>query len=141
MASISYHTINTQEPKIPKENIKNWLESLENKHEIEFTINYIFCNDSEILKINKEHLNHDYYTDIITFDLSTNNSKHIISDIFISIDTVLSNSKLENTNFTNEIIRVISHGILHLLGHNDKTEEEKQAMRNLENKAIEAILG
>lgn len=140
MASITYHTINTEEPNLPKDAIQKWLEELEKSNKKEFTINYIFCNDDEILKINKTHLNHDYFTDIITFDLSAKNSNHIISDIFISTDTVLSNCKLENTNFANEIIRVITHGVFHLLNFKDKTEEEKTKMRQLENEAIEQIL-
>lgn len=140
MASISYHTINTKEPNLPKKKIQDWIESIEKKEKVEFSINYIFCDDNEILRINRDHLNHNYHTDIITFDLSTKGTNHIISDIFISNDTVLSNSKTENTNFATEIIRVLSHGVLHLLGFNDKTEAEKQEMRSQENKAIEFIL-
>lgn len=93
-------------------------------------INYIFCSDEYLLKINKEHLDHDYLTDIITFPLS--DSDTIEADIFISLDRVKENSGKLNLYFLDELHRVIIHGVLHLLGYGDKTSEEKSLMRKKE---------
>ncbi|WP_167964453.1 rRNA maturation RNase YbeY [Saonia flava] len=97
-------------------------------------INYIFCDDRYLLEINKKYLNHDTYTDIITFDYSAGNL--ISSDIFISIDRVRENAANLDVDFEEELLRVMSHGILHLLGFNDKTEDEKAQMRVKENEMI-----
>lgn len=97
-------------------------------------INYIFCDDSYLLKINQDHLSHDTFTDIITFDYSVNNQ--ISSDIFISIDRVRENAFTFNVDFHNEILRVMAHGILHLFGYTDKNDEDKKTMRAKENEMI-----
>ena len=94
-------------------------------------INYIFCSDSYLLIINKEYLGHDYYTDIITFDQSDQENQ-ISGDIFISIDRVRENAETFNVSFTDELHRVMIHGVLHLIGVNDKTPDEKSEMRKLE---------
>ncbi len=115
--------------------IIKWIKLLIKKHNFKLgDINYIFCDDEYILKINKEFLNHDYYTDIITFDYVNNNI--INGDIFISITTVESNSIQFSTTFQEELNRVISHGILHLIGFKDKTEEEQDLMTKMENDAL-----
>ena len=100
-------------------------------------ISIVFTNDDYLLKINKQYLKHDYYTDIITFDYSEN--KIISGDIFISIDRVTENSVTFKTPFLNELHRVIIHGILHLIGYNDHTPLEKQTMRNKENYYLRKI--
>ena len=101
-------------------------------------INYIFCSDEYLLKINREHLNHDYYTDIITFDNSEDT--HVIeSDIFISIDRVKENAKNQKASFDHELNRVMIHGVLHLLGFGDKTEEEKKVMREKEDACLSLL--
>ena len=94
-------------------------------------ITFVFCDDNYLLKINKEFLDHDTYTDIITFDYSTGNE--VISEIYVSTTRVEENAKKYKQTFENEIHRVIIHGVLHLCGYNDKTEEEKQIMRDKEN--------
>jgi probable rRNA maturation factor len=100
----------------------------------EGTINYIFCSDKYLLEINKEYLNHDYFTDIITFNY---NERDIISgDIFISLDTVKANAEEYKVTYDNELLRVIIHGILHLVGFNDKTEDQKKEMRHKEDDAL-----
>ena len=96
--------------------------------------NYIFCSNSKILEINQSYLNHNYYTDIISFDYS--NEKKISGDIYISIDTVYLNSVQYKTTFYDELHRVIIHGVLHFLGKNDKTIQQKKEMRLAENDAI-----
>ncbi len=97
-------------------------------------IAYIFCSDESILEINKQYLNHDYYTDIITFDYSENNL--ISGDIFISIDTVKSNAEEFGEDFNTELHRIMIHGILHLCGQDDKTHELRIEMTRKENIAI-----
>lgn len=94
-------------------------------------VTLIFCSDEELLTLNQEHLKHDYYTDIITFDYST--ETYIAGDLFISIDRVLENSSVEKVSFDEELHRVVYHGLLHLLGYNDKNEEEIRTMRSKEN--------
>ena len=95
------------------------------------TINYIFCTDEYLLQINQQYLNHNTYTDIITFPLSEKNEP-ISSDIFISTDRIKENAKTFNTSFQNELHRVIFHGILHLCGYKDKTKEQSALMRQKE---------
>lgn len=93
------------------------------------TISYMFCSDKEILEVNKQFLNHDYYTDIITFQYGL---QHTDADIYISIETVLANAKQLKKPFKNELLRVIIHGILHLCGYKDKSKEQKTIMRGRE---------
>jgi len=97
-------------------------------------INFYFTDDTEILEINKKYLAHNYYTDIITFNYCTENS--ISGDIVISVDTVKTNAKDYNVTFENELHRVIVHGILHLLGFDDSTEEQKKEIREKESWAL-----
>jgi len=97
-------------------------------------INYIFCEDEYLLKINQKHLNHNTFTDIITFDYSK--GQVISGDIFISIDRVKENADIFNKTFQEELLRVMAHGILHLLGYNDKTNDEVLVMRNKEEEKI-----
>ena len=115
--------------------IKSWIKDIiqQNKKDLG-DINYIFCSDEKILEINKEFLKHDYYTDIISFDYCEVNK--INGDIFISIDTVKSNSIKYKTEFIEELHRVIIHGVLHFLGFKDKTKTDAEKMREAENKAL-----
>ena len=98
------------------------------------SLNFIFCSDDYILEINKKHLNHDFYTDIITFDLSE--TKSIQGEIYISTDRVKDNANTFHTSFKEEIHRVIFHGVLHLCGLKDKTNKEQQQMRIAEQNAL-----
>jgi probable rRNA maturation factor len=95
----------------------------------------IFCSDEYLLEMNVEHLSHDYYTDIITFDYCE--GEIISGDIFISVDRVRENARNYKVKYENEIVRVVGHGFLHLLGFGDKTEEESGEMRKMENIVIE----
>lgn len=113
-----------------------WLTTIITKYEMELShLNYIFCSDEYLLNINIEHLNHDYYTDIITFDLSEEEGI-VEGDLFISVDRVKENAVTNNTTFINELNRVVAHGTLHLLGFKDKTEEESADMRKAEELAL-----
>ncbi|MDR1055544.1 MAG: rRNA maturation RNase YbeY [Prevotellaceae bacterium] len=94
-------------------------------------INIIFCSDEYLLDMNKQYLNHDYYTDVITFDYSE--GPVVSGDIFISIDMVRSNAEEYAPSFEHELYRVIFHGVLHLCGYKDKSEDEERLMRGKEN--------
>lgn len=94
------------------------------------SINYIFCTDKALLEINKQFLKHDFYTDIITFDLSE--SDEIAAEIYISVDRVRDNASLLGVSFKSELHRVIFHGALHLCGYSDKTKDQKAEMRGKE---------
>ena len=110
------------------ENLKNWIENIivsEGKKLGE--INYIFCDDEYLLKINQDFLDHDYYTDIITFDQVR--GKTISGEIFVSLQRIKDNASLISKNYEEEKKRVIAHGILHLCGYKDKTKKEKKTMR------------
>ena len=104
----------------------------ENKKEGD--INYVFCDDEYILEINKQYLDHDYYTDIISFDYSVGNELH--GDLFVSVERVKENATNFDATFDEELKRVIIHGILHYIGYKDKSEEEELLMRQKENEKI-----
>jgi rRNA maturation RNase YbeY len=113
-------------------NLKEWIENtIKDEKKTPGVVNLIFCSDDYLLKMNNNYLNHDYFTDVITFDYSLNNK--ISGDIFISIDRVKENAQRYQNDFLNEILRVIIHGILHLVGYNDKSENEKIIMTEKEN--------
>lgn len=97
-------------------------------------LQYIFCSDNYLLNINQKYLNHDYYTDIISFDLSE--EQGIIGEIYISIDRVKENAQKFNVSFETELQRVIFHGALHLCGYKDKTDKQAEVMRRKEDEYI-----
>ena len=118
-----------------KAKLKLWIKSITEKEKhVIGTINYVFCNDNELLEINVKHLNHNTFTDIITFDY-TEGTK-INSDIFISVERVSENAKKFQVPFEEELHRVMIHGILHLCGYKDKTKLDSDLMRKKENWAL-----
>jgi len=102
-------------------------------------LQYIFCSDEYLLEINKQHLQHNYYTDIITFDLSEKPNA-VIGEIYISVDRVRDNAQNYDATFKNELLRVIFHGALHLCGFKDKTEKDQTLMRKAEDKYLQYYL-
>jgi probable rRNA maturation factor len=111
--------------------IKKWIkETILNEGKTMGEITYVFCSDNYLYKINLEHLQHDTFTDIITFDYCVD--EIINSDIFISIDRIKDNALTFQTTFQNELSRVMIHGILHLIGYKDKSNQEKELMRSKE---------
>jgi rRNA maturation RNase YbeY len=135
---ITYITDNVKNPLKNKRTINAWIKYVANKYNKKIgEIAYIFCNDEKILEVNKQYLEHDYYTDIITFDYCEGNT--LSGDIFISIDTVQSNANEYNVSFEEELYRIIIHGILHLCGQEDKTPETRAEMTLKENDALEML--
>ncbi len=121
-----------------KRKIVNWIKEIAESHNITTgEISIIFVSDSDILEINKQYLNHNYFTDIITFDYSS--KRTIEGDIFISVDTVNTNSVIFKSTFNEEILRVIIHGVLHLIGFKDKSDKEQKSMRMNEDLALEVF--
>ncbi|QLG45272.1 rRNA maturation RNase YbeY [Costertonia aggregata] len=98
------------------------------------TINFIFCKDDYLLKVNQQYLNHDTFTDIITFDYTK--GKEVSGDIFISVDRVNENAIKFKVPFEEELLRVMAHGVLHLMGFNDKSEDDIVIMREKENEKM-----
>lgn len=132
---ISFQCEGVNLPKIDVAALCRWISEVASGYNKKVgNIVYMFCGDDYILKTNREFLNHDYYTDIITFDYSNGNK--IEGDILISVDTVKSNAEKYNIAFDQELKRVIIHGILHLCGIKDKTPEEREEMEKAENKAL-----
>ena len=132
MIDFNYETEFTLEN---EEAIGSWISNViksENKKEGE--INYIFCDDEYLLQINQEHLQHDYYTDIISFDYSVGNE--INGDMFISVDRVKENAQDFNVSFDDELKRVIVHGVLHYFGYKDKSEADELLMRTKEDEKL-----
>jgi rRNA maturation RNase YbeY len=119
--------------------VRAWLKKVAKKEGYSILgLNYIFCSDEYLLQINKDFLEHDYYTDIITFDQSEVKGK-MEGDIFISIDRVKDNAKTEGTTFTEELHRVLAHGVLHLTGYKDKTPKDAKKMRAKEEEALKLL--
>ena len=115
-----------------EERVKQWLQVVADDYSFGLgTISFIFCNDEYILDVNRKYLNHDYYTDVITFDYRE--GKILSGDVFISLDTVQSNALEFNTTYEDELHRVIVHSVLHLIGYKDKTDEDARVMRLNEN--------
>lgn len=135
---IQYIAEGIQLPKLEKLKINRWIKAIAAEHGKKTgEIAYIFCNDDRILEVNKQYLQHDYYTDIITFDYSE--GFMISGDIFISIDTVKSNANEFGVTFEQELLRILIHGILHLCGQDDKTMELREQMTQKENRALEKL--
>ena len=133
--AIAYYAEEVNLPTIKKKAVGDWIRKVASLYgKRTGDISYIFCSDEKILEVNKQYLQHDYYTDIISFDY-TEGTK-ISGDLFISLDTVKSNSENFGTDYTEELHRIIIHGILHLCGINDKGPGEREIMTQKENEAL-----
>lgn len=123
-------------PSFRKREVTKWIRNVANSYGKKVgEIGYLFCDDEKILEVNREYLQHDYYTDIITFDYDEGNT--INGDLVISLDTVRTNAEQFGKTYEEELLRVIIHGILHLCGINDKGPGEREIMEAAENKALE----
>lgn len=133
---VRFHYADRQLNYSPKSKLKEMVTTIFAKEQIACKqIDYIFCSDDYLLNINQNHLQHDYYTDIITFPLS-DKDKSVEAEIYISIDRIKDNSKTQATTFKNELKRVIAHGALHLCGYKDKTKADQKQMRKKEEEYI-----
>lgn len=132
---ITYNIDGVKMPKIKKRENNAWIKAVAASYGKKVgEIAYIFVNDEKILEVNREYLQHDYYTDIITFDYCEDDI--ISGDLFISLDTVRTNAEQVGTTYEQELYRVIIHGILHLCGINDKGPGEREIMEAAENRAL-----
>jgi rRNA maturation RNase YbeY len=128
---ISFHKENVSFS-LKTSTVNNWVENAVNSLGYSLkSLSFIFCDDEYLKKINVRYLEHDYYTDVITFDYSE--KREIKGDVFISIDRVKENAKKYKVSFNEELFRVIIHGVLHLCGFNDKTAKEKKEILKQEN--------
>ena len=135
MANIVFETEGVDMPALDREVVEKWIVAVAKGFgKAVGTLTYIFCDDDEIIRVNREFLKHDYYTDIITFDYSTR--RRISGDMYISLDTVRTNAALFGREYDDELRRVVIHGVLHLLGINDKGPGEREVMEQHENDAL-----
>ena len=135
---ISFHADNISMPNIDFRKVEQWIKAVAAQYGFSVgELNYIFCDDEKILAVNQEFLQHNYYTDVITFDYTTRT--RVNGDIYISLDTVQSNAEQVGASFTHELHRIIIHGLLHLTGQEDKTPETKAQMTAKEEDALAKI--
>lgn len=128
----------TELPQLRQTVVRNWIRQVAAQHgKTTGDITFLFCDDEKILEVNNQYLQHDYFTDIITFDYSSGNL--ISGDLVISTDTVITNAIQFATEYEHELHRVIIHGVLHLCGYGDSTPEEKEKMTELENQALHLL--
>ena len=134
--TILWNTDGVAMPRFDQPKVEAWIKEVARRHDrILGDIAYIFCNDEKIIEVNRQFLQHDYYTDIITFDYSR--GKLISGDMFISLDTVATNAEMVKDAYDRELLRVVIHGILHLCGINDKGPGEREIMEQHEDEALE----
>lgn len=132
---ITYSAENVKMPKIRKRDTSAWIKKVAASYgKTVGEVGYLFCDDEKILEVNREYLQHDYYTDIITFDYDEGDQ--INGDLVISLDTVRTNAEKFGKDYDEELHRVIIHGILHLCGINDKGPGEREIMEAAEDKAL-----
>jgi len=130
-----------EDAKLPKKSLfpkYRFIDYVESKNKTAQSISFIFCSDNYLQKINSEFLNHTDLTDVITFNYSKRNN--LVGDVFISTERVKENSKIYNVKFKEELARVMIHGVLHLIGYNDREEKEKTLMRTLEDEFLKTIM-
>ena len=133
-----YSDEDVEEPRLRKKLVRSWIEEVARSYDRKVgELCYQFCGDERILQTNQDFLDHDYYTDIITFDESEGDK--IAGDMLISLDTVRSNAEQIGTDYAEELHRVIIHGVLHLCGLNDKTDEDEERMRQAEESALSLL--
>jgi rRNA maturation RNase YbeY len=136
---IHFHEVNTSASLSHPHKIKTWVIDIIRQHGYRLTeLNFIFCNDDYLYRINQQYLNHHYYTDVITFD-NADRGGTIEGDIFISISQVAENAQQYNTAYLQELHRVMIHGVLHLLGYRDHTEPLQQTMRKKETECLKVL--
>lgn len=135
MNKFCWEALNVEMPSFNLALVERWIEQVAlNHNRMLGPLTYVFCNDDKIIEVNREFLQHDYYTDIITFDYSR--SRMVSGDMFISLDTVASNAAMAGCDYERELMRVVVHGVLHLCGINDKGPGEREIMEAHEDEAL-----
>ena len=130
--AVQFFSADSKAPALPRTKLKAFIQTIFRKEEKKLTnLTYVFCSDEYLLDINRRFLNHDYYTDIITFDISETKGE-VKGEIYISVDRVKENAKELNQNYSMEMLRVIFHGALHLCEYKDKSKSEQLEMRRRE---------
>ncbi len=125
-------------PPLNEELLRRWISAVADAHDREAAeLTYVFCDDATILDVNRRFLQHDYYTDIITFD--NTRGRRLRGDIYLSLDTVASNAEMLGVDYDRELYRVIIHGVLHLCGIDDKAPGQRQIMESHEDKSLEIL--
>ena len=133
--NIQFFNEDVELPRLDVERVKKWLNFIAKKHDkVVGDLSYIFCSDDYLLSVNRQYLDHDYLTDIITFDYTEGSI--ISGDVFISTDRVSENAIEFNVSDDEELLRVISHGVLHLIGFNDKNDADQKVMTQQENASM-----
>lgn len=137
-AMIQWLSDGVELPAVDYNRVEAWLREVTCSHSrVLGPLTYIFCNDDRIIEVNRQYLQHDYYTDIITFDYT--HGRRVSGDMFISLDTVRSNAETVGTDYMTELHRVIVHGLLHLCGINDKGPGEREIMESHEDEALRML--
>ncbi len=135
MANIDFLAQGVDMPNFNQDTVRQWIDAVVRTFNKSVgNLTYIFCDDPKILEVNRTYLKHDYFTDIITFDYS--NHRRISGDMFISLDTVCTNAEQFGKAYDDELMRVVIHGVLHLIGINDKGPGEREIMEAHENEAL-----
>lgn len=138
MNKFCWEALNVDMPSFNVALVERWIEQVAKNHDrVLGPLTYVFCNDEKIIEVNREFLQHDYYTDIITFDYSR--SRMVSGDMFISLDTVASNAAMVGCDYEREMMRVVVHGVLHLCGINDKGPGEREIMEAHEDEALRLL--
>lgn len=138
MNKFCWEALNVDMPSFNVALVERWIEQVAKNHDrVLGPLTYVFCNDEKIIEVNREFLQHDYYTDIITFDYSR--SRMVSGDMFISLDTVASNAATVGCDYERELMRVVVHGVLHLCGINDKGPGEREIMEAHEDEALRLL--
>ena len=134
---IQFHTIDVMMPQLDFDQVRSWISSvIEEKGYVVGELHYYFCSDDALLNINRDRLGHDFYTDIVTFPLG-DCEIYISSEFCLSLDRIAENSLTFGRTFESELLRVIIHGVLHLVGYDDLTDDDRQKMRDEEEKCLE----
>lgn len=140
MSKCAFHDLDVNSMLLEKRKLGSFLKKMiKNYTQRNCDLNYIFCSDEYLIKLNKQFLKHNTFTDIITFDLSENENL-IKGEIYISTERVVENAKIFKVSYINELYRVILHGALHLSGFGDKSKKEKEEMQSLENENLNIFI-
>ena len=136
---IRFHTIDVTMPQIDLDRVRAWIETVvENENYRVGELHYYFCSDEALLEINRNRLGHDFYTDIVTFPLTEDGL--LSSEFCISVDRIAENSLNFGRSYESELLRVIIHGVLHLMGFDDHTDEDRQRMRSKEEECLKLFI-